>query len=141
KTVEVTPSMLNEYWARDWWESRHQQKLERVKQGNVDLLMIGDSITQGWANEGKNIWQEFYVKRNAINICYGSDRTENVLGRLLHGEVDGINPKVAVLMIGTNNTGHRLERPEYTAAGIETVLAELKTRLPDTKILLLAIFP
>lgn len=141
KTVAVTASMLKEYWARDWWEPRHQQKLERVKQGNVDLLMIGDSITQGWENEGKNIWEEFYAERNAVNLGYGGDRTENVLWRLQHGEVDGINPKVAVLMIGTNNTGHRLEKPEYTATGIKTLLAELKTRLPDTKILLLGIFP
>ena len=141
KTVAVTPSMLNEFWARDWWEPRHKEKLQRIQQGNVDLLMIGDSITQGWENEGKTVWQEYYADRNAVNLGYGGDRTENVLWRLQHGEVDGINPKVAVLMIGTNNTGHRLAQPKYTATGIKTVLQELRTRLPDTKILLLGIFP
>lgn len=141
KTVAVTPSMLNEFWARDWWEPRHKEKLQRIQQGNVDLLMIGDSITQGWENEGKIVWQEYYADRNAVNLGYGGDRTENVLWRLQHGEVDGINPKVAVLMIGTNNTGHRLAKPQYTATGIKTVLQELRTRLPETKILLLGIFP
>ena len=141
KTVAVTPSMLNEFWARDWWEPRHKEKLQRIQQGNVDLLMIGDSITQGWENEGKTVWQEYYADRNAVNLGYGGDRTENVLWRLQHGEVDGINPKVAVLMIGTNNTGHRLAQPQYTATGIKTVLQELRTRLPETRILLLGIFP
>ena len=103
--------------------------------------MIGDSITQGWEKEGKAVWEKYYADRNAVNLGYGGDRTENVLWRLQHGEVDGINPKVAVLMIGTNNTGHRLEQPQYTAIGIKTVLQELRTRLPDTKILLLGIFP
>lgn len=141
KTVSVTPGMLNEFWARDWWEPRHQEKLQRIQQGNVDLLMIGDSITQGWENEGKEAWEQYYAQRNAVNLGYGGDRTENVLWRLQHGEVDGISPKVAVLMIGTNNTGHRLEKPEYTAAGIKAILGELRTRLPDTKILLLGVFP
>ena len=141
KTLAVTPSMLNEYWARDWWEPRHKEKLQRIQQGNVDLLMIGDSITQGWEKEGKAVWEKYYADRNAVNLGYGGDRTENVLWRLQHGEVDGIDPKVAVLMIGTNNTGHRLAKPQYTATGIKTVLQELRTRLPDTRILLLGIFP
>lgn len=141
KTIAVTPGMLNEYWARDWWEPRHQEKLQRIQQGNVDLLMIGDSITQGWENEGKAVWEKYYAKRNAVNLGYGGDRTENVLWRLQHGEVDGISPKVAVLMIGTNNTGHRREKPQYTANGIKAILDELRTRLPETKILLLGVFP
>src|SRR5690606_39413640 len=66
KTVAVTPSMLNEFWARSWWEPRHTEKLQRIQQGNVDLLMIGDSITQGWENEGKAAWEKFYAGRNAV---------------------------------------------------------------------------
>jgi beta-glucosidase len=141
KTVAVSPAMLNEYWARDWWAPRHQEKLQRVNQGNVDLLMIGDSITQGWEDEGKAVWETFYATRNAVNLGYSGDRTENVLWRLQHGEVDGISPRVAVLMIGTNNTGHRMEKPQYTARGIKAILDELRTRLPETKILLLGVFP
>ena len=74
-------------------------------------------------------------------LGFGGDRTENVLWRLMHGEVDGIAPKVAVLMVGTNNTGHRQEDPATTAAGIKRDVEELRRRLPETKILLLAIFP
>ncbi len=141
KTLSVTPSMLNEYWALSWWEQRHQQKLERIKQGNVELLFIGDSITQGWENEGKKVWDKYYAARNAVSLGFGGDRTENVLWRLNNGEISGISPKVAVLMIGTNNTGHRMEKPQYVAAGIQKIIATLKQKLPHTKILLLAVFP
>lgn len=141
KTVSVTPAPLNEFWAKSWWMPRHQAVLDRVQQGNVDLVMIGDSITQGWEKEGKDVWQRFYASRNAVNMGFSGDRTENVLWRLQHGEVDGISPKVAVLMIGTNNTGHRHESPKTTAAGIRNILDELRTRLPDTRILLLGVFP
>ena len=74
-------------------------------------------------------------------LGFGGDRTENVLWRLQHGEIDGIAPKVAVLMIGTNNTGHRAENPETTAAGIKRLLGEIRQRLPKTRVLLLAVFP
>jgi len=140
-TLSVTPAMLNEHWAVSWWEDRHKDKLEQVKAGNIDLVFIGDSITQGWEKEGLKAWEKFYGKRNALNLGFSGDRTENVLWRLDHGEVDGISPKVAVLMIGTNNTGHRLEKTEYTAAGIKKILDTLKEKLPKTKVLLLAIFP
>ncbi|WP_308365686.1 MULTISPECIES: glycoside hydrolase family 3 N-terminal domain-containing protein [unclassified Microbulbifer] len=139
--LSVTPATLDHYWSRDWWLPRHEEKLARIEQGNVDLLMIGDSITQGWEKEGKAVWEKFYGERNAVNLGFSGDRTENLLWRLHHGEVDGINPKAAVLMIGTNNTGHRHEDPQLTAAGIRTVLDELRSRLPETKILLLGVFP
>ena len=82
------------------WMKRHDSFNERVKQGNVDLVFIGDSITQGWENAGKKVWDEFYGKRNAMNLGIGGDRTQHVLWRLDHGNVDGIKPKLAVLKIG-----------------------------------------
>jgi len=141
KRVSVTPSMLNEYWARDWWEPRHREKLARVRQGDVDLVMLGDSITQGWEEAGRNVWQSYYAQRKAINLGFGGDRTENVLWRLQHGEVDGLSPKAVVLMIGTNNTGHRMEDPKTTAKGVRAIVDELRERLPEANILLLAVFP
>ncbi len=142
KTVSVTPSMLNEWWSINWWLPRHLQKLEEIKtRKDAQVIFIGDSITQGWENAGFNVWNRHYAKYNAVALGFGGDRTENVLWRLLHGEVDGLNPKVAVLMFGTNNTGHRQEKPELTAAGIKRDIEELQQRLPNTKILLLAIFP
>ena len=124
-----------------WWTARHEHALARIRQGEVDLLLIGDSITQGWADEGRRIWDEYYGHRRAVNLGFNSDRTEHVLWRLDHGEIEGIAPKLAVVMIGTNNTGARHDPPGETAAGIQAILTTLRTRLPGTKILVLGLFP
>ncbi len=124
-----------------WWATRHEDALARIQQGGVDLLMIGDSITQGWSAEGRDVWNTYYGHRRAVNLGFSGDCTEHVLWRLNHGEIDGIAPKLAVVMIGTNNTGARRDPPEETAAGIQAILSTLHTSLPDTKILLLGVFP
>lgn len=140
--LAVTPAMLTEYWASDWWLARHNEKVSLAQQGNIDLLMIGDSITHNWENdEGKSVWQKHFSDIRALNIGFGGDRTENVLWRLAHETLAGISPKLAVVMIGTNNTGHRMEQPQYIAKGVSEIITQLKQRLPKTKILLLAIFP
>ena len=146
KTVSVTAGMLNEWWSIDWWLPRHEQKLAdakaiKAKGGKIDLLFIGDSITQGWEKEGAAVWEKHYAKRNAFAIGFGGDRTENVLWRFQHGALENMSPKLVVMMIGTNNTGHRRENPATTAAGIKNLLNELQQRLPHTKVLLLAVFP
>lgn len=139
--LALTPATLQEEWAVEWWMPRHEAKLVEERREDADLLFIGDSITHGWENKGKVVWDEYYAPYGAYNIGYSGDRTENVLWRLQHGEVEGIDPELAILMIGTNNTGHRQDSPECTAKGIEMILDELKNRLPDTEVLLLAIFP
>ncbi|HEA17491.1 MAG TPA: glycoside hydrolase family 3 protein [Pseudoalteromonas prydzensis] len=138
----VTPAKLNAYWAEDWWLPRHEEKVAAAKKGDIELLMLGDSITHNWENEqGKPVWQQHFADIKTLNLGFGGDRTENVLWRLKHGEVEGIAPKLAVVMIGTNNTGHRMENPTYIANGVNAIITELKQRLANTKILLLAIFP
>lgn len=138
----ITPEVQTADWAKDWWMPRHEAKLAELEEfERVDLLMIGDSITHGWESGGKNVWDEYYSDRNAFNIGFSGDRTEQVIWRLQHGEVEGIQPKLAVIMIGTNNTGHRKDPPAEIAAGVGGILDELKERLPETKVLLLAIFP
>jgi lysophospholipase L1-like esterase len=138
----ITPEAQTAKWAVKWWMPRHTQKLaDMKKQGRVDLLMIGDSITHGWEGHGKSTWQQYYTHRHAFNIGFSGDRTENVVWRIQNGAVENIAPKLAVIMIGTNNTGHRLDDPKHTAAGITLIVTELKKRLPKTKVLLLAIFP
>jgi beta-glucosidase len=124
-----------------WWTTRHEHTLARIHQGGVDLLLIGDSITQGWADEGRRIWDAYYGRRRAVNLGFSGDRTEHVLWRLDHGEVEGIAPKLAVVMIGTNNTGARHDLAEETTAGIQAILTTLRKGLPGTKILLLGVFP
>lgn len=139
--LALKPATLQEEWAVEWWIPRHEAKLKEEGREEARLLFIGNSITHGWENTGKKVWDEYYAEYGGYNLGYGGDRTENVLWRLQHGEADGINPELAILMIGTNNTGHRQDPAECTAKGIEMILGELKERLPKTKILLLAIFP
>ena len=124
-----------------WWEPRHNEKIKQAKNTKVDLLMIGDSITHGWEKAGKDVWQQFYQDKNALNLGFSGDRTEHVLWRLQNGAVDGITPKLIVLMIGTNNTGYRRVPADYTVQGISEIVSELRIRLSMSKILMLAIFP
>lgn len=140
--LSIQAQVLNATWAIEWWMPRHEEKLlVKNQMEKVDLVFLGDSITHAWENKGKQVWQQNYAKRNALNLGFSGDRTENVLWRLQHGEVSGIDPKLLVLMIGTNNTGHRQDKPEETALGIKHILDLLKSQLPNTKVLLLAIFP
>jgi len=121
------------------WTQRHENFLKRAKEGKMDLLFLGDSITEGWGNNA--VWQKTYAPLNAANFGIGGDTTENVLWRILNGEIDGISPKVAVLMIGTNNFGLEGHQPPDVAKGITTIVQTLRKKLPATKILLLGIFP
>jgi beta-glucosidase len=125
-----------------WWLPRHEEKLaEKNAMERVDLVFLGDSITQAWEKEGADVWQAFYQPRHALNLGFNGDKTENVLWRLAHGEIDNIQPKLLVLLVGTNNAGHRMDKAEDTALGIKQILSVLAEKLPQTKILLLAIFP
>lgn len=114
----------------------HESFLKRAKEGPIDLLFLGDSITQGWHKE---IWERYYGARNAANFGIGGDRTQHILWRLAHGEIEGISPKAIVLMIGTNNIGSN--SPEEIAKGVETIVKTLREKLPKSKILLLGVFP
>ncbi len=125
----------------DWWTQRHAAILERVKQGNVDLIMIGDSITHGWESSGKEMWDKYYAPRNAVNLGFSGDQTQHVLWRLDNGEIDGISPKLAVIMIGTNNSNGDDYTAEEIADGIIATLERLRLKLPETKVLVLGIFP
>jgi beta-glucosidase len=125
----------------DWWKQRHAEKIALAKEGGWELAFIGDSITHGWEGQGKEVWAKFYGDRKAINLGYSGDRTEHVLWRLDQGELDGYEPKVAVIMIGTNNTGHRMDAAEVIASGIRRIVQRIQEKSPTTKVLLLGIFP
>ncbi|MBN1418744.1 MAG: GDSL family lipase [Planctomycetes bacterium] len=121
--------------------ARHERFNERVRQGNVDLIFVGDSITQGWEGAGKEVWSRYYGGRNAVNLGIGGDRTQHVLWRLDHGNVDGIAPEVAVVMIGTNNSSADRNTASEMVDGVTAVVETLRAKLPATRILLLGIFP
>ena len=131
-----------------WWKARHEAKLAEIKHGLVDLVWLGDSITQDWELDGPPewralapVWQRFYGDRHAVNLGFKGDTTAHLLWRMQNGELDGIRPKAAIVLIGANNMGRVHWNAEQTVAGIETVIADLRRRLPATKILLLSVLP
>lgn len=124
----------------DKWLKRHEGFIEIAKKGNVDVLFLGDSITDGWRGKnGGTVWKERFEPLKAANFGIGGDRTQHVLWRIQNGELDGIKPKAAVLMIGTNNMS--TNSAEEIADGIKAIVTELQKRAPQTKLLLLGIFP
>jgi lysophospholipase L1-like esterase len=134
----------------EWWTKRHEAMNARVAQGaakgDIGVLFIGDSITQGWEGRGAQTWKEWYEKRGAVNLGIGGDRTQHVLWRLRNGNLAGLAtpakgqaPKLAVIMIGTNNAIDT--PPNHTAEGIRLIVDEVRAGVPGIKVLLLAIFP
>ncbi len=118
--------------------SRHEAFVAIAKENKAQLLFLGDSITAGWAGK-KEIWDNAFGKYNPANFGIGGDRTQHVLWRITNGEFDGFTPKTVVLMIGTNNSGSDTE--EGIAAGIRKIVETLREKSPQTKVLLLAVFP
>ena len=133
----VTPVSRND----SWWMPRHEGNNTRLKEGNADLLYIGDSITHSFDNAGRKVWEQYYTPRNALNMGFSGDRTQHVLWRLDNSDFSNVNPKLAIIMIGTNNSNGRDNTAEEIADGIIAICQRLRTKLPETKILLLAIFP
>ena len=118
--------------------ARHKQFLEIAKKGGVEVVFIGDSITQGWGNNAA--WKKNFEPLKAANFGIGGDQTGHVLWRITDGhEIDKLNPKVAVIMIGTNNTGGH--SAGQIAGGIKAIVARLREKQPQLHILLLGVFP
>jgi lysophospholipase L1-like esterase len=119
---------------------RHKEFLKRIKQSNGagDVIFLGDSITHGW--EGQKAWQEHFGSFKPVNLGIGGDQTGHVLWRITEGhELDQLQPKAAVLMIGTNNIGGHTA--QQIAGGIQAIVEELKHQKPHIKILVLGVFP
>jgi lysophospholipase L1-like esterase len=125
-----------------WWKARHEEKLAEVRHGRFDLVLLGDSITQQYERpEYRPVWQRFYGRWHTLNLGFIGDATSHLLWRIEHGEIDGIAPKAAVILIGANNLG-RLHWPAADdVRGIEAVVAATHRRLPRTKLLLLGVLP
>jgi lysophospholipase L1-like esterase len=124
-------------------KARTDVVLQRAKDnpGPCDIAFIGDSITQGWEGAGKNVWQKFYGDRKCLNFGVGGDRTQHVLWRFENGQLDGIKPRAAVLMIGTNNSNREDNTEADILEGVQAIVKQLRARLPETKILVVSIFP
>jgi len=125
---------------QQFWKARHDRFVKRAEQGGVDVLFLGDSITQGWEGNGRDVWKENFAPLKAANFGIGGDQTQHVLWRITEGkELEGISPKVAVMMIGTNNVGGN--SAEQIAEGVTAIVKELRRQRPEMKILLLGVFP
>ena len=129
----VTPEVKN--------PERHQAFLKRIQEGPVGLLFLGDSITDFWPSRSPETWAKFAPYQPA-NFGISGDRTEHLLWRLQNGELEGIAPKAVVILIGTNNIGHfDDEKPAWAVEGVREVVRTVRSRLPDARVLLLAVFP
>ncbi len=133
---QVNPSV--KHLNRD--NARHKQFLKVVEKGEGDVIFLGDSITQGWEGAGKKVWADNFAPLKAVNLGIGGDQTGHVLWRIDEGkELEPLKPKAAVIMIGTNNMGGH--SAENIAGGVKAIVDDLRKRKPDTKILVLGIFP
>jgi len=125
------------------WQDRQATINQRVREAGAkaQVIFLGDSITQGWEGAGKDVWDRYYSHRSALNLGIGGDRTQHVLWRMENGNLEGLKPKAAVVMIGTNNSNGEDNSVEQIAEGVSAIVLKLRSELPDTKILLVAIFP
>lgn len=125
------------------WKARHEQNLARTRQGGIDVVFFGDSLTQGWGDGGKEPWETHFKPLKAVNYGIGGDSTRQVLWRIANGEVDGLTPRAVVVCIGTNNlysdwnAGNEAE----IADGIAAVATALRAKLPTTRVLVLGLLP
>ena len=141
KKYRVHSAIIGEPRKDEWWMKRHQSMNKNAKKPH-DLLFIGDSITQGWEGSGKGTWEKYYGNRKALNLGISGDRTEHVIWRLDNGNLrNQKKAKAAVVMIGTNNTGHIMQDPTEVRDGVERIVSTLRARCPQAKILLLGVFP
>ena len=122
------------------WLDAQRKRDARLRDGNVDVLLIGDSITAGWSRHPELI-KKCFGDLHAVNLGHPADKTENILWRLQDHFFEKVNPGVAVIMAGTNNSNHEEYTPEQIAGGVRAIVAEIRKKLPQTKILLLGIFP
>jgi lysophospholipase L1-like esterase len=122
----------------------HQELLAKSKQGRIDVYFEGDSITRRWgATDYPELlanWKLNFFGWNAADFGWGADKIENILWRLENGELDGVNPKVIVLLAGTNNVGNH-DPPVAITKGLEAVLQLMQRKAPGATIILTAIFP
>jgi N-acetylglucosamine-6-sulfatase len=141
KKYRVHSAIIGEPRKDEWWMKRHQSMNKNARTQH-DLLFIGDSITQGWEGSGKGTWEKYYTNRKALNLGISGDRTEHVIWRLDNGNLrNQKKAKAAVVMIGTNNTGHVMQDPTEVRDGVERIVSTLRARCPEAKILILGVFP
>ncbi len=128
------------FFGGDAWLKLHEAHVKTVQanRGPLDVLLVGDSITIQWGAS----WAKHFPDRKAVNIGIGGDKTQNVLWRLDHGGVEGLQPRTLVLMIGNNNMFFTPETGVAAAAkGVETCVRNLRAKFPDALLIVAKILP
>ncbi|CAI6082745.1 GDSL-type esterase/lipase family protein [Cohnella sp. JJ-181] len=136
----------------DWW-ARHGQVLSLQRTIDPEVVLIGDSITHFWGGEpgteavhgNREAWNSVFAPYRVLNLGFGWDRTQNVLWRLDHGQLDGLAPKMVVILIGTNNTSDtenaRANGPEEIAEGLRAICDRVEAKAPSAKIVIMGVLP
>lgn len=154
----IVPVSKLEEDSYNWWD-RHAEVL-RVKDSiNPEIVLIGNSITHFWGGEpklkyadgkprnpnGPNAWASAFANRRVLNLGFGWDRTQNVLWRLDHGEIDGLHPRIVIMHLGTNNTSEtenaRMNSATEIVEGIRAVCMRLRSKVPGAHLVLMKVFP
>lgn len=132
------------------WEARHQSIIQHHKAEKPDYVMIGDSITHRFGTSilpdsmplhGEKAWKKLFGTHKATNMGFGFDYIDNAFYRVENGELDGCNPRVIVLLLGTNNLGHRKDTAQVCGDNMKAFVALLKEKCPQSKILILGVLP
>ena len=134
------PGLFGDYWWANRFLSRHLE-IEKFKGKQVDVVLVGDSIIHFWEWKHPKSWAKFTAGRTALNLGYGGDRTQQVIWRIQHGELDGYEAKCVVLMIGTNNNSSDGTDPANVAVAVEKIVAMIREKQPKAKLVLHPIFP
>ena len=140
KDTKRDPGIFGDYWWANRFLSRHRL-VEQQKGKTVDLVLLGDSIMHFWEWKHPASWKKLTQGRTVLNLGYGGDRTQNVLWRIAHGELDGYKAKNVVLMIGTNNNSSNDTDPANVAKAVEKIAAEVRAKQPGAQLILHPIFP
>ncbi|MHC4983924.1 MAG: sialate O-acetylesterase [Planctomycetota bacterium] len=144
KNPAAAAKPFNRYLRRDIWISLHRRHKAIAKNRKPELVFLGDSITFTWAHQGKAAWREYYAKRKAANFGISADRTENVLWRVMNGNLQVASPKLVVLLVGTNNLSGPARRRctgEQIAGGVTAVVESLTEKCPQSHVLVMGVFP
>jgi arylsulfatase A-like enzyme/lysophospholipase L1-like esterase len=140
----ISSTYPQQRWEQKWWKQRWDEKNQEAntpEARKARVVFLGDSITQAWENTGKPAWEKHFVPLGALNWGYSGDRTEHLIWRLQNGDIQRVNPEAAVILIGTNNTGHNQRPATETVGGIKRTLDDLAWKWPNTKIILMSVFP
>jgi lysophospholipase L1-like esterase len=137
--TNVTPRTVEYPWMSiERWRGMHAEQVARAARGEVDVMFLGDSITEMWS---KPVWDANFGQLKAANFGIGGDHTGNVLRRLQDPAIAGLRPKLVVLLIGVNNFNLCGETPEQVFGGIQAVVGRLRALYPAARILLNAVLP